>query len=127
METFPFTTAGAAAWQSALYASPAPVIAQEAEDVEADFKGWVGGRFELDAEQSAYLNGLDDGLTQHWGASVAFFIRHRLPIEMVKPETAPAVRSNKLVLSEEELRELEGTRQVSGAIFEGVLRFRITY
>lgn len=127
MGTFPLTTAGAADWQTALYASPAAVVEQEAADAESNFKIWLNGRFELAADQEAYLDGIANDLTQHWGVSVAFFIRHRLPIELIKPEQTPVARSSKLVLSEEELKALEESLRASSGAFEGVLRFRITY
>ena len=128
METFPLTTVGVAAWQAKLYQSAVSVIEQEAADAATNFKDWLSGRFDLRADQMTYLSDIDDNLTQHWGSNVAFFIRRRLPIEFIKPEETPAVRSSKLVLSEEELRELEeGARVSAERTFEGVLRFRITY
>lgn len=129
MERFPLTAAGAVLWQTWLYAQTLEVIQQEANDAEDDFKGLVERRFDINPGQVAYLEGLADALTDQWGASVAFFINHRLPIELIKPEESPEVRSSKLILSKEELRTLAPTMrtQVDGPTFEGVLQFHITY
>ncbi len=129
MERVPLTTAGAVLWQTWLRAQAPHVIQQEADDAEDDFKGLVNRRFELNPGQVAYLEGLPDALTDEWGASVSFFIRHGLPIELIKPDESPEVRSSKLILSEEELRTLMPTaaRTAETNGFEGVLRFRITY
>lgn len=129
MEQFPLTTAGVAGWQTWLYALDPEVIAQEADDAEYNFKAWVNDRFELSAGQAAYLDGLDETLTARWGENVAFFVLHRLPIELAKPEESPEAKSSKLILSEEELQTLQGQQRTSadGVAFTGVLRFSITY
>ncbi len=118
-----------AEWQDELNGSPATVIEQEAVAVETNPKAWFLDRFITTPEQEAFIVSQDDTLAQYWGASIAFFIRHGLPIELVKPAEKPAVRSSKLILSEEELRQLAPTaaRTDADAQLDGILRFIITY
>ncbi|WP_257669422.1 hypothetical protein [Parapedobacter tibetensis] len=127
MDQYPFTTAGVKAWQLDLHAAPDDVIEEEAGDAESNMKGWLMERFSLTQDQQDYLVALDNALTQHWGESIAYFIRCRLPIELNKPDVIPEVRSSKLVLSDEELETLEGATKLTAAAMKGRLRFTITY
>ncbi len=86
---FPFTTNGAAQWRQWL-AGLSPVQRHaEAQQVLQGLKGFLPHRFELDAEQLAFLDSLQDALCALWATQLAYAIDEQLPIALVKPERRP--------------------------------------
>lgn len=126
-KTYPFTTDGVANWQHDLYALSDQAVWEESALAAADFAYWLVIRFALDEAQQTFLNGIPARQLQHWGASVSYFIRSRLPITLTKPEPpATGVRSAKLVIGEELDSTSDGTRTL-GSDTQSRLHFRIQY
>ena len=127
MKIYPFSSAGVQQWQSDLYAQPDPVQQEEAQSVAAGLTSWLPARFDLTADQVAFLNSGDPSLLHVWSVEVAYAITKHIPIVLNKPDSPPpvGVRNTKLVLTEEELKWLEENSKQEGD--KGKLTFTITY
>lgn len=83
---YPFTSAGFADLQAALYALPDAELQAEANALLLDFVRWMLEHFELSLEQAEYLLGLSDETIAFNAYACSFALRHRLPVYLDKQE-----------------------------------------
>ncbi|SEL41601.1 hypothetical protein [Parapedobacter koreensis] len=124
MGKFEFSQAGLQELLMQLYALSDSELEVVADSAATDFTGWVLNYFELSPSQVAFLQSLNPQFIVASGVDTAVVLRHRLPINLIKPESA-AVRpqTDKLIRRESNLEE---TSTGSGTVTaSGVLTFEI--
>ena len=99
---YAFTTAGVAQWQAWLAGASQQTRNAEATLVGQGLYSFLPFRFDLDAEQVAYLDNLDAALCQLWATQLAYAIRQSIPIALVKPaeKGGMQVMNTKFIVSE---------------------------
>jgi len=90
MEKQPLTPTGVSEFVSQLYALPDVFVAAEAEQVAADFRLWLAGRFELTPRQQDFItHGLDAAFIDFVQARIPFAFLNRLPVSYTVMGQAP--------------------------------------
>ncbi|RAV29477.1 hypothetical protein [Sinomicrobium soli] len=82
---YAFTAAGVAEWQADLTGASGPVRNAEATLVEQGLHTYLPQRFDLNAQQAAYLDSLDPGMCGLWAAQLAYAVRRGIPVSLEKP------------------------------------------
>ncbi|RYG54092.1 MAG: hypothetical protein EOO01_02530 [Chitinophagaceae bacterium] len=100
----PFTNAGFQALQVELYQLPDAELMVQAQLIQSDFKFFAQDNFELDAEQSAFLDTVDQHMIAFLAATGSNAVANRQEITLIK-EDKPLLkgddRKRKIIRAEE--------------------------
>lgn len=92
MEKQPFDQAGLQAVLQALYALPQNELNEQADALRTLPKQWINNHFELDNDQSSFLNSMPEQTIRFLGDQGSFAIENSLPIDLDKQEPSLAER-----------------------------------
>lgn len=129
MEKVPFTPAGVQQKLATLYAKSDQELNVEANAFHQDFKLWVAQNFDLNENQLAYLNSLDERFVSQAAARGSYFMAHRLPIGLNKMNASTVSSDGKdrgKLLNLNESSNSNFTPELAYSNLE-VLTFNITY
>ena len=81
MTSTPLTPSGVNEVITALYELPNEALLAEADEVGADFRAWLFGKFDLSAKQEVFIaHGLDTAFISFVEARLPFVFINRLPV-----------------------------------------------
>ncbi len=92
MEKFPLTQSGLQQLLAQLYQLPDSELSAEAASAAADFRKWLGEKFDLEPSQLLYLSAVSDEFIADASQQTRYFLLGRKPIELSKQEK-PAART----------------------------------
>ena len=121
MAKAPFTPAGVQQKLAELYALSDADLSGQASLIRSGFQQWVKDNFTLDANQSSYLDGMDDRWIEQAASQSAFAVANRLPINLHKD---PPQDASKLVRT---TSNLVAENSNGGFVPSGTLTFEIIY
>jgi hypothetical protein len=98
--SFSLTTQGVADQLAALYRLDDTELYMEADDIRADFKGWLMNHFTLTNEQKECINRMSANTLQAFGDMSCFALKNRLEISFEEPASPPPPGSAKFVIAE---------------------------
>ncbi len=125
MPLFPFSPVGVEDKLNELYALPDQALALQAEDISANFKKWIKASFELDEQQTKFLNAMNDEVTTYYGQQCSLCFLNRLDISLVYPDAPTAPGYTKWTGSSSSITaSTNGTGQSS---VTGTLTFTLSY
>lgn len=101
MSKQPFTDNGVSVKTQELYALPDNTLRAETESLRVDFKSWMQWHFDLNADQSAFLESMAYPSSQILAEDLADCIKFRLPLFITWPPMHPI--GSKFVMPASEL------------------------